>query len=126
CAGVTDLYVMTNRTSSRAEPMRRASYIEAQVIRAEARKGPTAVGIINARRIQLQLPQYTGPSDDASIKALVLDERNREFFMEGGQRYNDLLRFKIPWKVGNDQNGVPYGTTTCMPLPLNERIAAGG
>ena len=124
--GVTDLYVITNKNFSRADPMRLASYIESQLIRAEALKGATAVGIINARRTQLQLPQYTGPSDDASIKALVLDERNREFFMEGGQRYNDLLRFKIPWKVGNDQNGVPYGTTTCMPLPLNERIAAGG
>jgi hypothetical protein len=124
--GVTDLYVITNKNFSRADPMRLASYVEAQLIRAEALKGSTAVGIINARRTQLQLPQYTGPSDDASIMALVLDERNREFFMEGGQRYNDLLRFKIPWKVGNDQNGVPYGTTTCMPLPLNERLAAGG
>ena len=124
--GVTDLYVITNKNASRADPMRLASYVEAQLIRAEALKGATAVGIINARRTQLQLPQYAGPTDDASILALVLDERNREFFMEGGQRYNDLLRFKIPWKVGNDQNGVPYGTTTCMPLPLNERIAAGG
>ena len=124
--GVTDLYVITNKNTSRADPMRLASYVEAQLIRAEALKGATAAGIINARRTQLQLPQYTGPTDDASIMALVLDERNREFFMEGGQRYNDLLRFKIPWKVGNDQNGVPYGTTTCMPLPLNERIAAGG
>jgi hypothetical protein len=124
--GVTDLYVVTNKNFSRADPMRLASYVEAQLIRAEALKGSTAVGIINARRTQLQLPQYSGPTDDASIMAIVLDERNREFFMEGGQRYNDLLRFKIPWKVGNDQNGVPYGTTTCMPLPLNERIGAGG
>ena len=124
--GVTDLYVITNKNASRADPMRLASYVEAQLIRAEALKGATAAGIVNARRTQLQLPQYTGPTDDASILALVLDERIREFFMEGGQRYNDLLRFKIPWKVGNDQNGVPYGTTTCMPLPLNERIAAGG
>jgi len=46
--------------------------------------------------------------------------------MEGGQRYNDLLRYNIPWKVGNDQNGNPYGTATCMPLPLNERLGAGG
>ncbi|MFL5614964.1 MAG: RagB/SusD family nutrient uptake outer membrane protein [Gemmatimonadaceae bacterium] len=124
--GVTDLYVVTNKNFSRADPMRLASYVEAQLIRAEALKGATAVQIINARRTQLQLPQYTGPADDPSILALVLDERNREFFMEGGQRYNDLLRYKIPWKVGNDQNGLPYGSTTCMPLPLNERIAAGG
>jgi starch-binding outer membrane protein, SusD/RagB family len=124
--GVTDLYVVTNKNVSRADPMRLASYIEAQLIIAEVQKGNTAVNIINARRQQLSLPQYTGPTDDAAIMALILDERNREFFMEGGQRYNDLLRFKIPWKVGNDQNGVPYGTTTCMPLPLDERLAAGG
>jgi len=124
--GVTPLYVVTNKNASRADPMRLASYIEAQLIRAEALGGTEAVAIINARRDQLSLPDYTGPNDDASVKALVLDERNREFFMEGGQRYNDLLRYQIPWKVGNDQNGVPYGTTTCMPLPLSEKIAAGG
>jgi hypothetical protein len=124
--GVTDLYVVTNKNFSRADPMRLASYVEAQLIRAEALGGAQAVSIINARRDQLQLDEYTGPTDDASITALILDERNREFFMEGGQRYNDLLRYSIPWKVGNDQNGVPYGTTTCMPLPLSEKIAAGG
>lgn len=124
--GVTPLYVVTNKNFSRADPMRLASSIEAELIRAEALGGTEAVAIINARRDQLSLPRYTGPTDDASVTALVLDERNREFFMEGGQRYNDLLRYQIPWKVGNDQNGVPYGTTTCMPLPLSERIAAGG
>jgi len=124
--GVTPLYVVTNKNISRADPMRLASYIEAQLIRAEALGGSEAVAIINARRDQLSLPDYSGPTDDASITALILDERNREFFMEGGQRYNDLLRYSIPWKVGNDQNGVPYGTTTCMPLPLSEKIAAGG
>jgi hypothetical protein len=68
----------------------------------------------------LNLPPYTGPTDAASITALVLEERNREFFMEGGHRLNDLLRYSIPWKVGNDQNGAPYGPTTCMPLPETE------
>jgi hypothetical protein len=124
--GVTDLWVVTNKNFSRADPMRLASSIESELIRAEAALGTTAVGIINARRTQLGLPNYTGPTDSASVTALILDERNREFFMEGGQRYNDLLRYNIPWKVGNDQNGNPYGTTTCMPLPLNERIGAGG
>jgi len=124
--GVTDLYVVTNKNFSRGDPMRLASHIEAQLIRAEALGGATAVGIINARRTQLQLPQYTGASDAASIKALVIDERNREFFQEGGHRFNDLLRFDIPWKVGDDQTGIPYGNTTCLPLPLSERLAAGG
>jgi len=129
--GTTPLYVVTNKNFSRADPMRVASYIEAQLIRAEALGGSTAIGIINARRNELQLPSYPGATDPASIQALILSERNREFFMEGGQHYNDLLRFHIPWKIGNDQNGVPYGLpgstgTTCMPLPLSERIAAGG
>jgi hypothetical protein len=124
--GVTPLYVVTNKNFSRADPMRLASYVEAQLIRAEALGGTAAAGIINARRTELQLPQYSGATDAASIKALILDERNREFFMEGGQRFNDLLRFNIPWKTGNDQTGVPYGSTTCMPLPLSERLAAGG
>jgi len=124
--GVTDLYVVTNKNFSRADPMRLASSIESELIRAEAALGTTAVGVINARRTQLGLPNYAGPTDSASVTALILDERNREFFMEGGQRYDDLLRYNIPWKVGNDQNGNPYGTTTCMPLPLNERLAAGG
>ena len=124
--GVTDLYVVTNKNFSRSDPMRLASSIESELIRAEALLGGTAVGIINARRTQLGLPSYAGPTDSASVTALILDERNREFFMEGGQRYNDLLRYNIPWKVGNDQNGNPYGTTTCMPLPLNERLGGGG
>ncbi|MEO8448888.1 MAG: RagB/SusD family nutrient uptake outer membrane protein [Gemmatimonadota bacterium] len=123
--GTTALYVVTNKNFSRADPMRLASYIEAQLIRAEALGGQTAVDIINARRAQLSLPTYTGATDPASITALVLDERNRELFMEGGARYNDLLRYQIPWKVGNDQNGVPYGSTTCLPLPSSERLAAG-
>jgi hypothetical protein len=121
--GVTPLYVVNNKNLSRADPMRLASYVEAQLIRAEALGGTAAVGIVNARRSQLSLPDYTGATDPASIQALILDERNREFFMEGGQRFNDLLRFQIPWKTGNDQNGVPYGTTTCMPLPQTEEAA---
>jgi hypothetical protein len=120
--GVTKLFVVNNKNTSRAAPLRLASHVEAQLIRAEALGGTAAAGIINARRAQLNLPQYTGPTDAASIQALVLDERNREFFMEGGHRFNDLLRYDIPWKVGNDQNGVPYGTTTCLPLPANERL----
>ena len=58
--GVTDLYVIANKNFTRADPMRMASYIEAQLIRAEALGGATAVGIVNVRRAQLQLPAYSG------------------------------------------------------------------
>jgi hypothetical protein len=124
--GVTPLFVVTNKNFSRGDPMRLASYVEAQLIRAEALGGTEAVSIVNARHAQLSLPAYTGPTDAASVDALVLDERNRELFMEGGQRFNDLLRKHVAWKVGNDQTGQPYGSTTCMPLPRSEKITAGG
>jgi hypothetical protein len=124
--GVTPLYVITSKNTSRQDHMRLASYIEAQLIRAEALGGATAVQIINARRDELGLDHYTGPTDAASITALVLDERNREFFMEGGHRFNDLLRYNIPWKTGLDQIGTPYGSTTCFPLPASERLGATG
>ncbi len=55
--------------------------------------------------------------------------------MEGGYRFNDHLRLTgtpqaIPFKgqpgsvlhpTGIDATGLPYGTTTCFPLPLVER-----
>lgn len=124
--GVTPLYVVNNKNLSRAAPMRLASYIEAQLIRAEALGGQQAADIVNARRTQLSLPTYTGGVDEASIRALIISERNREFFMEGGHRFNDLIRFNIAWKTGNDQIGAPYGPWRCFPLPTSERIAAGG
>jgi len=124
--GVTPLYVVTNKNFSRADPMRVASAIEAELIRAEALGGQQAVDIVNARRAALSLPPYTGATDDAAVRTLILDERNREFFMEGGQRTNDLLRHGIQWKVGNDQIGRPYGPASCLPLPIGERVEAGG
>lgn len=124
--GVTDLYVVNNKNLSREAPMRLASYVEAQLIQAEALGGQQAVDIINARRNQLSLPTYTGGTDEASVRALIISERLREFFMEGGHRLNDLIRFNIAWKTGNDQIGAPYGNLRCFPLPTSERIAAGG
>jgi hypothetical protein len=118
--GTTPLYVVTNKNTSRSSPERLASSVEAQLIKAEALGGSEAIAIIDARRDALGLPHYPGATDPASVTALILDERNREFFMEGGQRINDLLRYHIPWKTGKDQYGDNYGPTTCLPLAKQE------
>ena len=65
----------------------------------------------------------------------MIEERRRELFLEGGHRLNDHLRFRgtpynIPFKGeagsfdpnGVDRTGLPYGTTTCFPLPIVERV----
>jgi hypothetical protein len=106
-------------------PIRAASYQEAQLILAEAQGGTQAVTIINGLRAAHSLPAYTGPTDAASIRTLVIEERRRELFLEGFRNY-DIQRFNIPF---NPAVGTPfpfkggnYGNTTCLPLPDIERF----
>jgi len=70
--------------------------------------GTTAAGIINTRRVALQLPQYPGGTDAASIRALVLDERNREFFMEAATV--TTICFALPFR------GERATTRTAFPM----------
>jgi starch-binding outer membrane protein, SusD/RagB family len=105
--------------------IRAASYQEAQLILAEAQGGAQAVTIVNALRAPHSLPPYTGATDAASIRQLIIDERQRELFFEGFRNY-DIQRFTIPFNppVGTayPQKGGNYGNTTCLPLPDIERF----
>ena len=61
------------------------------------------------------LPQRAWPTD-------TFYGARRELSFEGGHRLNDLLRYHITWKVGaNPYDGRPYGSTTCWPLPTQEK-----
>ena len=107
-----------------AIPLPIARYEEAQLILAEAQGGQTAVNIINAMRAKVNLKPYTGPTDAASIKNLVIDERRRVLFVEGFRNY-DIQRFNLTQQpaVGTTypRVGGTYGNTTCLPLPDVER-----
>jgi hypothetical protein len=135
--GVTAHWVHGKYTS-RGSPIPIASYREAQLFLAEAhvRSGAvgTAIDIINARRDELGLPRVQFSPGQEEALALVIEERRRDLFLEGGHRYNDMLRFRgtaqeIPFlgepgsihPNGVDQNGLEYGTITCYPLPDVER-----
>jgi hypothetical protein len=108
-----------------AASIRAASYEEAQLILAEAQGGAQAVTIVNALRDAHGLPPYTGATDEASIRQLIIDERQRELFVEGFRNY-DIQRFAIPFNpavgVPFPQKGGNYGNTTCLPLPDIERF----
>ncbi len=127
-----------DKYTSRSTPVPMASSKEAQLIIAEAAVRMNdldrARTVINARRTQLGLPTFNLPATQAEMLALVLEERRRDLFVEGGHRFNDMLRFRgTEWNIpflgepgsihpnGLDQTGAEYGTTTCMPLPINER-----
>lgn len=127
-----------DKYNSRGDPVPLASYKEAQVIMAEAMafsgdvEGARAV--VNARRQLFDLPTFDLPATQDEMIELVLEERRRELFVEGGHRLNDMLRFRgtqyeIPFlgepgsihPDGFDQSGAEYGTLTCMPLPKVEK-----
>jgi len=120
-----DLWIQTKYTGL-GDPIRLASYREAQLVLAEARamQGDVsgALGVLNARRDELGLARLTA-ADQAAAVDRVIDERQRELAFEGGHRLNDLLRKNIPWKVSGTSNPFthrPYGATTCWPTPSSE------
>lgn len=118
-------------------PVPIASGREAQLLlaEAEARSGSpgAAVDIINTRRTELGLPTLQlAPGED--VMPLILEERRRELFLEGGHRFNDMLRFRgTPYEIpflgdpgsihpaGRDDHNREYGAITCYPLPDVER-----
>ena len=114
-----------NNTVGDAIPMPIARYEEAQLILAEAQGGAAAVTIINALRATQNLKPYTGATDAASIKNLIIDERRRALFVEGFRNY-DIQRFSLPFNpvVGTTypRAGGTYGNTVCLPLPDVERV----
>jgi hypothetical protein len=104
--------------------MRLASKIEANLIQAEAlaQQGQVtaAMALINARRAEVGLSPLAATTQAEAIN-VIIDERRKELSFEGGHRLNDLLRYKIPWKVGsNPFTNRNYGTTTCWPHPTGE------
>jgi hypothetical protein len=116
--GLTDMYFQQKYTSE-ASPIRLASYVEAQLIIAEVEGGQTAVNVINALHTAANIPPFAG-TDAATIRAQVIEERRREFFLEG-RRYGDLARFPDLFKEAAGGRhpfvGDVYAETRCLPLP---------
>jgi starch-binding outer membrane protein, SusD/RagB family len=110
-------FFLQQKVTSPTQDMPIASWIEAQLIIAEARGGGEAVDAINRIRAYQDLAPYTG---DGSLDD-VIEERRRQFFLEG-HRLNDMLRHNIPFPTGVTNRGDPYGPTTCIPLPEQERL----
>ena len=118
--GISPLWLQQKYLSD-AAPIAIASWREARLITAEIAGGQTAVGAINALRTAAGLPLFSS-TDPTAIAAQVLEERRRELFLDG-HRLNDMLRLNLPFDTGTTFKGVPYGNTTCLPLPDAERLA---
>jgi hypothetical protein len=81
------------------------------------------VDIINALHDKAGLPHFTS-TDPAEIQAQVIQERNRELFLEG-HRLWDMIRFNLPLVPPPGapfKSGGTYGSQLCVPLPDVERL----
>ncbi|MFL5615879.1 MAG: RagB/SusD family nutrient uptake outer membrane protein [Gemmatimonadaceae bacterium] len=114
-----------------SSPIPVARYAEAQLIVAEADNAnnntANAIAIINALHAKAGIPAYTGGATQAEVQAQIIEERRREFFLEG-QHLGDIIRYNlqvVPVKGTAFKNGGSYGNDTgiqlCFPLPDIER-----
>lgn len=116
-------------------PIRLASGDEAQLIIAEAdltTNPGNSLAIINAFRARGNEPALAAGTSAADLKAALINERERTFFLEG-QHLGDMIRYAIPMYPppgATFPGGGTYGTQLCMPLPdaerLNNPVLGGG
>ncbi len=112
--GVTEQWDQLKYTS-RDAPIPIASWREAQLILAEATGGQEALDAINRVRASHNIPPLA-MSDVTDMTATILEERRREFFLEG-QRHSDMIRHDIPFPSGLNNKGEVFQDYQCMPLP---------
>jgi len=121
--GVTPLWIATKYASS-SSPIALATGIEARLIVAEAAGGQTAVDIINELHLRAELPPFAS-TDEAEIQAQIVEERRREFFLDG-HHLGDVRQYGLPLTPAagtpfKDGGGV-YQSQQCFPLPDIERL----
>jgi len=118
-----------NKDASATAPQALAKYNEAQLIIAEndANTGNLAgaITIINTLLTANGQPAFNpSPATQAAVMAEIVDQRKREFFLEG-HRLGDLRRLALPMQPTTGApyvDGGAYGNQACLPLPDVERI----
>lgn len=124
---VTKLWLETkfnpSGTATATAPLAIASWVEAQLIYAEATGGQSGLNAINrVRAVDGIAPLVMAdPNDAAAFETAVLEERRRQLFSEG-QRYGDMLRKGLPFQTGTNRKGQTYSNLTCVPLPDVETL----
>jgi hypothetical protein len=119
--GVTPWFQQQKFTAGNA-PIPIASWNEAQLIYAEAVGGQAGFDAINRVRTANKVPTLSGPVPAGQAYTdLILEERRRQLFSEG-QRYGDMLRYKLPFTSGVNRKGQTYSSLTCVPLPDVETL----
>ena len=132
-------YIVQAKYNTYGDPIRLASGLEAQYIAAEAAlhaSGGTsaAITLINARRTAGGQGTYAGATDTLSVISELLNQRARDFWLEG-KKLGDLRRNpSVPLSaVFTDasaaqtyfpsKNPPSFGSNFCTPIPPQETSA---
>ena len=111
--------------TSASSPIRFASWVEAQLIIAEAEGGQVAVDIINDLHGRVGLPATFASTDEQEILERIIETRAREFFLES-HHLGDVRRYDLPLVPAPGTpypiKGGSYGAQRCFPLPDVERL----
>ena len=123
------LIVYANKDAAATTPQALATYSEAQLILAEnfANTGNLggAVSIINTLETSNGQSEFNPSAlTKAVVLAQIIEERRREFFLEG-HRLGDIRRYNLPPSPAAGTpyvSGGTYDAQSCFPLPDVERI----
>jgi hypothetical protein len=123
--------VYPNKDASADAPITIAKYSEAQLIIAENDLASNNFAAANAIIFSVDsaagattLRDNPAAPNAAAVRARIIEERRREFFLEG-HRLGDLRRYDLPFLPAPGAPygpGGTYGSQTCFPLPDIERI----
>jgi hypothetical protein len=119
-------YAIQQKYTDYSAPVRVASKLEADYIKAEAQGTAAQLAHIQARRAAAGQPPYTGPVDASSVMTEFLTQKGFDFYLEG-KRLGDFRRHPNNI-IGLPQAGAPYwkpgfapiGNDQCYPLPTPE------
>ena len=124
--GVTPLWTQKKYPALTAS-IRLASGLEAKYIAAEAQESdPDMLSLIQERRASNGQPPYTGDMGASALLLELMNQRSRDFFLEG-KRMGDARR-RPGLLPGYPRTGDPYhksgfapvSTQACWPLPAQE------
>jgi hypothetical protein len=124
--GSAEPFVIQDKYPSYASPIRVASKLDAEYIRAEAGTTAEQLALIARERAANGQPAYTGAVTASAVLTELMEQKGREFYLEG-RRFGDWRRnpdnvLHVP-KTGDPYfkaGFAPIASSTCYPLPVLE------
>ena len=119
-------YAIQQKYTDYTAPVRLASKLEADYIKAEAQGTAAQLALVAARRTANGQAAYGGAVDSNSVLTEFFTQKGLDFYLEG-KRLGDFRRHPaniigvpVPASTYWKQGFAPVGSNVCYPLPITE------